>query len=62
MIEQLMATGWPVAIESSDFTYFTDHLKEKLSLVTAVANEIGLGEEMLIGEIISSIFNGKTMR
>lgn len=59
MVEQLQAAGWHVAIASGGFTYFADHLKEKLGLVAAVANEMGLRNGKLTGEVIGPIVDAK---
>ncbi|WP_291970371.1 phosphoserine phosphatase [Candidatus Symbiopectobacterium sp.] len=59
MVEQLQAAGWHVAIASGGFTYFADHLKEKLGLVAAVANEMGLRDGKLTGEVVGPIVDAK---
>lgn len=59
MVEQLQAAGWHVTIASGGFTYFADHLKEKLGLVAAVANEMGLCDGKLTGEVVGPIVDAK---
>ncbi|WP_286673516.1 MULTISPECIES: HAD-IB family phosphatase [Symbiopectobacterium] len=55
----MQAAGWHVAIASGGFTYFADHLKEKLGLVAAVANGMGLRDGKLTGEVIGPIVDAK---
>ncbi|MEC5320488.1 phosphoserine phosphatase [Brenneria populi subsp. brevivirga] len=59
MVGQLQEAGWHVAIASGGFTYFADHLKKKLGLVAAVANEMGMQEGKLTGEVIGPIVDAK---
>nr|WP_113866954.1 phosphoserine phosphatase [Brenneria salicis]NMN92982.1 phosphoserine phosphatase [Brenneria salicis ATCC 15712 = DSM 30166]RBP61955.1 phosphoserine phosphatase [Brenneria salicis ATCC 15712 = DSM 30166]RLM31240.1 phosphoserine phosphatase SerB [Brenneria salicis ATCC 15712 = DSM 30166] len=59
MVSQLQAAGWHVAIASGGFTYFADYLREKLGLVAAVANEMGMWDGKLTGEVIGPIVDAK---
>ncbi|MFC3394220.1 phosphoserine phosphatase [Brenneria rubrifaciens] len=59
MVSQLQAAGWHVAIASGGFTYFADYLREKLGLVAAVANEMGMWDGRLTGEVIGPIVDAK---
>ncbi|QTF10140.1 phosphoserine phosphatase [Brenneria izadpanahii] len=59
MVSQLQEAGWHVAIASGGFTYFADHLKDKLGLVAAVANEMGMRDGKLTGEVVGPIVDAK---
>lgn len=59
MVNQLQEAGWHVAIASGGFTYFADHLKKKLGLVAAVANEMGMLDGKLTGEVVGPIVDAK---
>ncbi|MCV9880172.1 phosphoserine phosphatase [Brenneria izbisi] len=59
MVSQLQAAGWHVAIASGGFTYFADYLREELGLVAAVANEMGMWDGKLTGEVIGPIVDAK---
>ncbi|WP_409311482.1 phosphoserine phosphatase [Pectobacterium sp. B1J-3] len=59
MVSQLQEAGWHVAIASGGFTYFADYLREKLDLVAAVANEMGMQDGKLTGEVIGPIIDAK---
>lgn len=59
MVEQLQRAGWHVAIASGGFTYFADHLRDTLGLVAAVANEMGIRNGKLTGEVVGPIIDAK---
>ncbi|MEE3651308.1 MULTISPECIES: phosphoserine phosphatase [unclassified Brenneria] len=59
MVAQLQQAGWHIAIASGGFTYFADHLREELGLVAAVANEMGMRDGKLTGEVIGPIIDAK---
>ncbi|ACS87229.1 phosphoserine phosphatase [Musicola paradisiaca] len=59
MVRQLQEAGWHVAIASGGFTYFADHLRQKLGLVAAVANEMGMRDGKLTGEVVGQIVDAK---
>ncbi|RLM24501.1 phosphoserine phosphatase SerB [Brenneria alni] len=59
MVSQLQQAGWHVAIASGGFTYFADYLRDKLGLVAAVANEMGMRDGKLTGEVIGPIIDAK---
>ncbi|MDX5628443.1 MULTISPECIES: phosphoserine phosphatase [unclassified Brenneria] len=59
MVSQLQEAGWHVAIASGGFTYFADYLKEELGLVAAVANEMGMRDGKLTGEVVGPIVDAK---
>ncbi|PWC17157.1 phosphoserine phosphatase [Brenneria roseae subsp. roseae] len=59
MVSQLQEAGWHVAIASGGFTYFADYLREELGLVAAVANEMGMKDGKLTGEVIGPIIDAK---
>ncbi|KAA8999410.1 phosphoserine phosphatase [Affinibrenneria salicis] len=59
MVHKLQARGWHVAIASGGFTYFADHLRDRLQLVAAVANEMGVRNNKLTGEVVGPIIDAK---
>lgn len=59
MVSQLQQAGWHIAIASGGFTYFADYLKEELGLVAAVANEMGMRDGKLTGEVVGPIVDAK---
>lgn len=59
MVDQLHAHGWKVAIASGGFTYFADHLKSLLPLDAAVANEMGIANGQLTGEVVGQIVDAE---
>ncbi|MBJ7222355.1 MULTISPECIES: phosphoserine phosphatase [unclassified Brenneria] len=59
MVAQLQQAGWHIAIASGGFTYFADYLREELGLVAAVANEMGMRDGKLTGEVIGPIIDAK---
>lgn len=59
MVSQLQEAGWHVAIASGGFTYFADYLRDELGLVAAVANELGMQDGKLTGEVIGQIVDAK---
>ncbi|WP_224653152.1 phosphoserine phosphatase [Pectobacterium versatile] len=59
MASQLQEAGWHVAIASGGFTYFADYLRDELGLVAAVANELGMQDGKLTGDVIGTIVDAK---
>lgn len=57
LIEQLKKYGWKLGIASGGFTYFADHLKSRLSLDIAVANELEMDNHMLTGKVLGRIID-----
>lgn len=66
LVLKLETLGWKVAIASGGFTFFADYLREKLHLTAAVANELGLRDGKLTGEVVGDIvdaqYKAKTLR
>ncbi len=52
LVRKLQAFGWQVAIASGGFTYFADALKQRLQLVHAEANCLGIEAGRLTGEVV----------
>lgn len=59
MAQQLQQAGWHLAIASGGFTYFADYLKEELGLVAAAANEMGIRDGKLTGEVVGPIVDAR---
>ncbi|PWC11842.1 phosphoserine phosphatase [Brenneria corticis] len=59
MVRQLQEAGWHIAIASGGFTYFADYLRDELGLVAAVANEMGVRDGKLTGEVVGPIIDAK---
>ncbi len=58
MLEVLQKYGWKIAIASGGFTYFADHLKEKLKLDYAVSNHLAVEHGFLTGKVQGDIVDG----
>ncbi|MCD1125317.1 phosphoserine phosphatase [Jinshanibacter sp. LJY008] len=59
LVKKLHEAGWYVAIVSGGFTYFADHLKEKLNLVSVSANQLGIKQGKLTGKVTGPIVDAK---
>ena len=59
LVKELHKKNWQVAIVSGGFTYFADHLKQKLKLVAAHANELEIKKGQLTGKVIGQIVDAK---
>ena len=59
LVKGLHKKNWHVAIVSGGFTYFADHLKQKLKLVAAHANELEIKKGQLTGKVIGQIVDAK---
>ena len=59
LVKELHKKNWHVAIVSGGFTYFADHLKQKLKLVAAHANELEIKKGQLTGKVIGQIVDAK---
>ncbi|MBU2979075.1 phosphoserine phosphatase SerB [Alteromonas sp. C1M14] len=55
LINTLKSHGWKIAIASGGFTYFADHLKERLGLDAAVSNTLAIESETLSGQVVGGI-------
>ena len=51
LINELQSNRWHVAIASGGFTYFADHLKQRLGFDEAVANVLTIDSDKLTGEV-----------
>lgn len=62
-LENLVATlkqnGWKVVIASGGFTYMTDKLKEQLGLDKTVANQLGMTQDKLTGQVHGAIVDAQ---
>ncbi len=59
MVSELHELGWHVAIASGGFTYYADHLRDTLNLVSASANQLEIKEGRLTGEVLEPIVDAK---
>ncbi len=59
LVRKLQAFGWQVAIASGGFTYFADALKQRLQLVHAEANCLGIEAGRLTGEVVGPIVDAE---
>lgn len=59
LVLKLEALGWKVAIASGGFTFFADHLRERLHLCEAVANQLEIVDGKLTGEVIGPVVDAK---
>ncbi|CZF77954.1 phosphoserine phosphatase [Grimontia marina] len=55
----LQARGWKVAIASGGFTWFSDKLKEDLSLAYAESNQLVIESGKLTGELAGSVVDAQ---
>ncbi|WP_213990519.1 phosphoserine phosphatase [Sodalis sp. dw_96] len=51
LVRKLQSLGWHIAIASGGFTYFADHLRDKLRLVSVAANELEIVDGKLTGQV-----------
>ena len=65
MVLKMQTLGWKVAIASGGFTFFADHLRDKLSLSDAVANQLetfdGKFTGNVLGDIVDAQYKAKTL-
>jgi len=59
LIDTLKSHGWKIAIASGGFTYFADHLKQRLGLDEAVSNTLVVNEGVLTGNVSGDIVNAE---
>ncbi|RAU50453.1 phosphoserine phosphatase [Pseudocitrobacter sp. RIT415] len=59
LVLKLESLGWKVAIASGGFTFFAEYLRDKLRLTAAVANELGIMDGVLTGEVVGNIVDAK---
>lgn len=58
-IKTVKGLGYKVALISGGFSYFADHLKDKLGLDYAFANDLRIKDGVLTGEIEGTIINAQ---
>lgn len=59
LVLKLESLGWKVAIASGGFTFFAEYLRDKLRLTAVVANELGIMNGVLTGEVVGDIVDAK---
>lgn len=59
LVLKLETMGWKVAIASGGFTFFADHLRERLHLCEAVANQLEIVDGKLTGEVIGTVVDAQ---
>ncbi len=59
LVSQLKALGYKTAILSGGFTYFANHLQQKLGFDYVYANELDIQDGRVTGEVKGSIVNGE---
>lgn len=60
LIASLKYYGWKVAIASGGFTYFSDHLKDKLKLDFAQSNVLDIENGQLTGKVNGDVVSAQT--
>ncbi|NDL61364.1 phosphoserine phosphatase [Acerihabitans arboris] len=55
LVAKLQSLGWHIAIASGGFTYFADYLRDRFRLDAVVANELGIRDGRLTGEVVGPI-------
>ncbi len=59
LVGKLQALGWQVAIASGGFTYFAEHLRDKLNLTAIAANELEIFDGKLTGNVTGPIVDAQ---
>lgn len=59
LVKELQKHQWRVAIASGGFTYFADHLKNLLSLDSAVANTLEIIDGKLTGKVLGDVIDAQ---
>ncbi len=59
LVLKLESLGWKVAIASGGFTFFAEHLRDRLHLTAVVANELEIRDGKLTGEVIGQIVDAQ---
>ncbi|MCL9773312.1 phosphoserine phosphatase [Vibrio methylphosphonaticus] len=59
MIKTLQSRGWKTAIASGGFTYFSDYLKQELSLDYAQSNTLEIVDGKLTGAVIGEVVDAE---
>lgn len=60
LIATLKQFGWKTAIASGGFTYFSDHLKDKLGLDFAQSNQLEIVGGKLTGKVVGDVVSAQT--
>ncbi|SEF74627.1 phosphoserine phosphatase [Vibrio hangzhouensis] len=60
LIKTFQSFGWKTAIASGGFTYFSDHLKQKLNLDYARSNVLDIKDGKLVGKVIGDVVCAQT--
>ncbi|MBY8059153.1 phosphoserine phosphatase [Vibrio fluvialis] len=60
LIDTLQSFGWKTAIASGGFTYFSDHLKQMLSLDHAQSNTLEIVDGKLTGQVLGDVVSAQT--
>lgn len=60
LLKELKNAGWKLAIASGGFTYFADYLGDRLELDFTIANQLGINNGQLTGEVIGEIVTAQT--
>ncbi|MDM7859765.1 phosphoserine phosphatase SerB [Alteromonas sp. ASW11-36] len=60
LIATLHHYQWRIAIASGGFTFFAEHLQQRLGLDAAVANELAVVDGQLTGEVVGDIVDAQT--
>lgn len=59
LVTQLQSFGWRIAIASGGFTYFAEHLQQRLGLDAAVANQLAIENGVLTGDVIGDVVDAQ---
>jgi len=59
MLERLRSLGIKTLLVSSGFTFFTERLKERLSLDYTLSNTLGIENHKLTGKVLGRIVDAK---
>ena len=60
MVTTLQQFGWKTAIASGGFTYFSDHLKQRLGLDYAQSNVLDIVDGKLTGKVLGGVVSAQT--
>ncbi|WP_299007959.1 phosphoserine phosphatase SerB [uncultured Shewanella sp.] len=59
MVEELKSHGWYLVLASGGFTAFVEHLKDKLDLDAAFANQLVIENKQLTGEVQGQVVDAQ---
>ena len=60
LVATLQALNWKTAIASGGFTYFSDHIKDKVGLDFAKSNQLEIIDGKITGEILGEVVSAQT--